>query len=66
MLNANGENRRYLALAFGCALATAVGTKVGEWTVERVRKLAKDPAAPVPPSPATPPSVETPTPPPKE
>lgn len=43
MLQANGENRRYIALAFATAVAAAMGTKLGEWAVERARKAAKDP-----------------------
>jgi len=41
---ANGENRRYLALAFGGALLAAVGTKLGEWGIEEIRKFTKRPA----------------------
>jgi hypothetical protein len=53
MLHANGENRKELALAFGAALCVALGTKLGEWAVERVRVAAKDPAHP--PAPKDPP-----------
>jgi len=43
---ANGENRRYLALAFGAAAVAAVGTKLGEWAVERLRRTIGDPPRP--------------------
>lgn len=39
MLAANGESRRALALAFGCALLAALGTELGKWGIERVRSL---------------------------
>lgn len=37
MIRANGENRKALALAFGCALVAAVGTELGKWAIERLR-----------------------------
>lgn len=38
MVEANGETRRWAAFAFAGALIGAVGTKLGEWAVERVRQ----------------------------
>jgi hypothetical protein len=52
---ANGENRKYLALAFGAALVAAIATKLGEWGVERLRKAVKDPST-TPPETKTPPT----------
>jgi hypothetical protein len=40
---ANGENRRWAAYAIGGALLAALGTKLGEWAVERLRKKVGDP-----------------------
>jgi hypothetical protein len=41
VIAANGENRRYLAFMFGVAFVSAVGTKLGEWAVERLRNKSK-------------------------
>lgn len=43
MMNANGENRRYLAIVAAAAVVTAVATKIGEWAIEEVRKAVKRP-----------------------
>src|SRR4051812_37395760 len=37
IVQANGENRKRLALGFAAALVAAVGTKLGEWVVEGMR-----------------------------
>lgn len=41
MMRANGDNRRYLALSFVAAFAAALGTKLGEWAIERLREGLK-------------------------
>jgi hypothetical protein len=46
MIEANGENRKAVAMAFATAIAVGVGTKLAEWAVERVRACAKDPKPP--------------------
>jgi hypothetical protein len=46
MLEANGETRKYLGLAFGAALVGALGAELGKWAIERLRKAAKDPTPP--------------------
>jgi hypothetical protein len=41
VIAANGENRRYFAYAFASAFVAAIGTKLGEWVVERIREHRK-------------------------
>jgi hypothetical protein len=36
------EDKRYYVMCFGAALVAAVGTKIGEWCVYRIRSWAKD------------------------
>jgi hypothetical protein len=43
MIEANGENRRWAAYAIGGAVLAALGTKLGEWAVEELRKRAGRP-----------------------
>ena len=51
MIAAAGEDRRYIAVTFAACFVAALGTKLGEWAVERVRVVAKDPTKPAPPTP---------------
>lgn len=44
MIAANGENRKLAAQTLLYGVALAVGTKVGEWAIERLRKGLRDPA----------------------
>ena len=46
MIQANGENRKYIALAFVAAFVAALGTKLGEWAIERIKKAIHDPPPP--------------------
>jgi hypothetical protein len=47
--NANGENRKFIAIWFGTALLAAIGTKIGEWIVAEARhKYGKAPEHPPP------------------
>ena len=37
-MNANGETRRWVAFTFASAALAAVGTKLGEWAVDALRR----------------------------
>ena len=51
---ANGENRRWIAFTVGAAVLGALGTKLGEWLVEELRRKAGRPAPPAPKTGGTP------------
>ena len=58
MIAANGETRRALALAFGCALVAAFGTELGKTVAERLKSLLSGRVTPRRPPPSPPPPID--------